>query len=297
MKNSGSKVDGQRNGVPSGSGKSAERAKMPSLRMVAACLLMIALVMALGMTGGQVRQLADRVTAIESERDEFHRRLVSLREDNMGLLARLRDYQGVLEVAQESNVSLSKRVANRELAVNDLQDTLDSVLVEKYATEKAMRAEIAALENKKLELDAQVAALGEAVAAQGEEIAILDESYRGTQRKLADTQNDHGRLLTENNRYLGMMSDLQDSLEAMQGSNRELVTNFDELREETEVIREEKIGLERELEAIKSGVISPGSIGIEPIGEADPFGIDSSTSEEGSDGSSGVIAEAGGKSA
>ncbi len=206
------------------------RGRMPSLKVVAGCLLMVALVMALGMTGGQVRQLADRMTTLENERDGFERRFLRLRQDNQRLLGRLRDYQEVLGVAQQSNISLSKRLVNRDMAVNDLQDTLDSILTEKYATEKALRGEIASLEEQRVELNAEVAALGAAVAAQGKEIASLEKSYHSAERDLADAASDNNRLLAENDRYLGMMSEMQDALEALRVENRELADDFDELR-------------------------------------------------------------------
>lgn len=252
-----------------------QKGKIPSLGVVVACLTMTALVVALGMTGGQVRQLGDRMSALEGERDEFHRRLVSLREDNMGLLARLRDYQGVLEVAQTSNISLSKRVANREAAVGHLQDTLDSVLVEKYTTENAMRQEIAVLEGQKNDMAAQVTALGSAVAAQGDEISSLDASYREAEGKLASVVLDSDRLLVENDRYLGMMSELQDSLEAMQTSNRELAMNFDTLRVRADVLRDEKVAIERELDTMRGEESYPPGVERErePVGGAAPFGF------------------------
>ena len=66
----------------------------------------------LGMTGGQVRQLGTRVTRYwrmsgVSSSDDWR---VS-RKTTCSLLSRIRDYQDVLEIAQQSNISLSKRLA------------------------------------------------------------------------------------------------------------------------------------------------------------------------------------------
>ena len=82
-----------------------------------------------------------------------------MRDDNQQLLSRMRDYQDVLEVAQASNISLSKRLEERDMAVSDLQTSLDAILKEKYATENQLREQIDGLENQKRDLNAQVVRL------------------------------------------------------------------------------------------------------------------------------------------
>ena len=60
------------------------RAGMWSLRVISASLLAIFLIIALGMTGGQVRQLGNRVTLLEEERSFFQRKLESFKEATVG---------------------------------------------------------------------------------------------------------------------------------------------------------------------------------------------------------------------
>jgi chromosome segregation ATPase len=263
----------------------ARRVGLPSLKIVAVCLLAVALVVALGMTGGQVRELAGRVSAIESERDAFERRVGKLRQDNGRLIGRLRDYQGVLEVAQSSNISLSKlaegqevTIGNRDLAINDLQDSLDVILKEKYANENQLRNEIARLENLKRDLSAQVAALGEAVAAQGNEIAQLDTAYRKAEVQVAQASERNSDLLTENDRYLNMLTEMQDDLDAVQQEGEMMAERFTALQSQSELLEAEKEAIQHELEAIKSSVAPFGNDGgfSDPFGSHDPFGQDTS---------------------
>lgn len=245
----------------------AEGGSLPSLKIVAGCLLLVALVLALGMTGGQVRQLSSRLDTVESERAGFERRLSSLREDNSGLLVRMRDYQEVLEVAQNANVTLSKRLEKRDMDVADLQTSLDAILKEKYATENQLREQIDGLENEKRDLNAQVAALGEAVTAQSKEIAQLDQTYRGAEKQAAAASSEKDRLLAENDRYLNMMSQMQDRFELMEENNRGLVERFNALQSQADIIQAEKLAIQRELESIQDNNNS------EPFGanEVDPF--------------------------
>jgi len=249
---------------------------MPSLKIVAGSLLMVALVLALGMTGGQVRQLAGRVTSLESEQVVFERRVLDLREDNRQLLSRMRDYQEVLEVAQEANVSLSKRLVNREAAVEDLQVSLSSIIEEKYDSEQRLRNEIDALENKKRDLGAQVAALSDAVGAQGREIATLNGSYRAAEGKLAEAGRNNNLLLAENNRYLGMMANLQDELDLLQSENSKLATDFSEVQTQAEALAEERIALRKELAAMAGSDAAETEtppVELSSFGDEDPFGL------------------------
>ncbi len=249
---------------------------MPSLKIVAGSVLIVALVLALGMTGGQVRQLAGRVTSLEDEQVVFERRVLDLREDNRQLLSRMRDYQEVLEVAQEANVSLSKRLVNREAAVEDLQLSLSSIIEEKYDSEQRLRDEIDALENKKRDLGAQVAALSEAVGVQGREIVTLNESYRAAESKLGEAGRNNNLLLAENNRYLGMMADLQDKLELLQSENSKLATDFSEVQTQADALAEERVDLRKELAAMAGGDAAETEtppVELSSSGDGDPFGL------------------------
>lgn len=222
-------------------------ARMSSLRIVSGSLLAVFLVIALGMTGRQVRQLGGRVTLLEEERSVFQRRLGDFKEDNLRLLSRLRDYQNVLEIVQQSNISLSKRLVNRDLAVEDLQDSLNSILEEKYATESRLRTEIANLEEIKRDLSAQGAALSEAVAAQGKEIEQLGQSCRAADVQLADAGRENERLAAENGRYLTMLFDLEDKFVSAEENNRGLVESFNRLQDRTVILEAEKLTLKEEL--------------------------------------------------
>jgi len=258
-------------------GKPTGGSPLPSLKLVAAGFTLVALVVALGMTGGQVRELADRVTAVEGEREAFERRVDKLRADNKELIGQLRDYQAQIEMVQSSNIALSKRVVNREMAVEDLQVSLDSILKEKYATENAMRDEIAKLEDLKRDLSAQVAALGEAVAAQSQEIAQLDVAYRDAQEQLDASGDRNEILLSENNRYLDLLNQMQDDLDAVQAEGEVMAERFALLQSESAAVEAEKLALERELELIKTvPVVDP--IGVDSFGDPfegrDPFGFE-----------------------
>ena len=221
--------------------------RMPSLRILSVSLLTVFLIIALGMTGSQVRQLGGRVTLLEEERGVFQRRLENFKEDNLRLLSRLRDYQNVLEIAQQANIALSKRVVNRDLAVADLQESIKSILEEKYATESRLRGEIAGLEEIKRDLSAQGAALGEAVAAQRQEIKALEQSYRTVSVQLAQAGKANDRLVLENDRYLSMLFDLEDKFVSVEEDNRGLADRFNRLQDRTVVLEAEKLALKAEL--------------------------------------------------
>lgn len=250
---------------------------LPSIKLIAAGFTLVALVVALGMTGGQVRELADRVTAVEGEREAFERRVDKLRADNKELVGQLRDYQVQIELVQGSNVALSKRLVNREMAVEDLQVSLDSILKEKYTTENALRAEIATLENLKRDLSAQVAALGEAVAAQSQEIAQLDVAYREAQEEIVASGDRNQVLVAENNRYLDLLNQMQDDLDAMQAEGEVMAERFATLRSESAAVEAERQAIERELDAIKNAPIEPiggEGFGADPFEGRDPFGLE-----------------------
>jgi chromosome segregation ATPase len=259
--------------VNEGKGCNGRGVRMPSLRILSGSLLAVFLIIALGMTGGQVRQLGGRVTLLEEERGVFQRRLENFKEDNLRLLSRLRDYQDVLEIAQQSNIALSKRLVNRELAVEDLQDSINSILEEKYDTESRLHGEIASLEEIKRDLGAQGAALSEAVAAQRKEIKALEQSWRTVSVQLAQAgkANDrlvagndrlvvgNDRLVVENDRYRTMLFELEDKFVSVEENNRGLVDRFNHLQDRAVVLEAEKSELKAELRCwIDSEVRQPG---------------------------------------
>ena len=221
--------------------------RMFSFRVISGSLLAILLVIALGMTGGQVRQLGNRVTLLEEERSFFQRRLEGFKEDNLRLLSRIRDYQDVLEIAQQSNISLSKRLLNRDLAVEDLQRSIQSILEQKYENELRLNGEIAKLEEIKRDLSARGAALSEAVAAQGKEIEQLEQSYRVASTNLARESQENDRLSIENEQYLAMLYDLEEKFVSAEVRNRGLVERFNRLQDRTVLLEAEKSGLKEEL--------------------------------------------------
>ena len=232
---------------------------MLSLRVIVASVLAVFLVIALGMTGGRVRKLGNRVTMLEEEGSFFQRRLESFREDNQRLLSRIRDYQDVLEVAKQSNVSLSKRLLNRDLAVEDLQRSIQSILEQKYENELRLNGQIARLEEIKRDLSARGAALSEAVAAQGKEIAQLEQSYQLTSDKLARELEKNDRLSIENEKYLGMVYDFEEKFVSAEERNRGLVERFNLLQDRTNILESEKSELKEELRGwIESEVSQSG---------------------------------------
>ena len=222
-------------------------AGMLSLRVISGSLLVVFLVITLGMTGGQVRQLGTRVALLEDERSFFQRRLESFKEDNLRLLSRIRDYQDVLEVAQNSNISLSKRLLNRDMAVEDLQLSIDSILEEKYENEARLNGEIAKLEGIKRDLNARGVALGEAVVAQGKEINQLEQSYRTVSMELAGASRENERLSIENDRYLKMLYELEDKFVSAEAQNLGLMDRFNRLQDRAVILEEEKSELKEEL--------------------------------------------------
>ena len=199
------------------------------------------------------------MTLLEEERGVFQRRLENFKEDNLRLLSRLRDYQDVLEIAQQSNIALSKRLVNRDLAVEDLQDSINSILEEKYATESRLHGEIASLEEIKRDLGAQGAALSEAVAAQRKEIKTLEQSWRTVSVQLAQAGKANDRLVVENDRYLTTLFDLEDKFVSVEENNRGLVDRFNRLQDRAVVLEAEKLELKAELRCwIDSEVRQPG---------------------------------------
>ena len=220
---------------------------MLSLRVISGSLLVVFLVIILGMTGGQVRQLGTRVALLEDERSFFQRRLESFKEDNLRLLSRIRDYQDVLEIAQQSNISLSKRLLNRDMAVEDLQLSIDSILEEKYENEARLNGEIAKLEDIKRDLNARGVALGEAVAAQGKEINQLEQSYRTVSMELAGASRENERLSIENDRYLKMLYELEDKFVSAEAQNLGLMDRFNRLQDRAVILEAEKSELKEEL--------------------------------------------------
>lgn len=218
-----------------------------SLRVISGSLLAVFLIIALGMTGGQVRQLGNRVTTLEEERSFFQRRLESFKEDNLRLLSRIRDYQDVLEVAQQSNISLSKRLLNRDLAVEDLQRSIQSILEQKYENELRLNGEIARLEEIKRDLSAQGAALSDAVVAQGKEIKQLEQSYRVTSNQLARESEKNDRLSIENEKYLGMVYGFEEKFVSAEKRNRGLIERFNRLQDRAVILEAEKSELKEEL--------------------------------------------------
>lgn len=235
------------------------KVKMLSMRGIFASLLAVSLIIALGMTGGQVRELGNRVTSLEEERIVFQRRLEDFKEDNLRLLSRIRDYQDVLEIAQKSNISLSKRLLNRDLAVEDLQRSIDVILEEKYANEQKLNEEIGRLQQMKRDLIARGAALGEAVAAQDREIEQLEQSYRMASMNLASATSDNERLSIENERYMEMLFELEEKFVSVEKENRGLVKSFDQLQDRTVRLEAQKMELKEELrEWIDSEVSRPG---------------------------------------
>ena len=258
MMSSGSNNQFHHQPVNESAGGNGRRVRMPSLRILSGSLLAVFLIIALGMTGGQVRQLGGRVTLLEEERGVFQRRLENFKEDNLRLLSRLRDYQNVLEIAQHSNIALSKRLVNRNLAVEDLQDSMHSILEEKYATESRLNGEIASLEEIKRDLSAQGAALSEAVAAQRKQIETLEQSYRAVSVQLAQAGEANDRLVVENDRYQTMLFDLEDQFVSVEENNRGMVERFNHLQDRTVVLEAEKLALKEELRCwIDSEVSQP----------------------------------------
>jgi predicted RNase H-like nuclease (RuvC/YqgF family) len=246
------------------------KVKMLSMRGIFASLLAVFLIIALGMTGGQVRELGNRVTSLEEERSIFQRRLEDFKEDNLRLLSRIRDYQDVLEIAQQSNISLSKRLLNRDLAVEDLQRSIDVILDEKYANEQKLNEEIGRLQQIKRDLIARGAALGEAVAAQDREIEQLEQSYRMTSMNLARATSDNERLSIENERYKEMLFELEEKFVSVEKENRGLVKSFDQLQDRTVRLEAQKMELKEELRGwIDSEVSRPGEGDEEVPGEID----------------------------
>ena len=231
---------------------------MLSLRVISGSLLVVFLVIILGMTGGQVRQLGTRVALLEDERSFFQRRLESFKEDNLRLLSRIRDYQDVLEIAQQSNISLSKRLLNRDMAVEDLQLSIDSILEEKYENEARLNGEIAKLEDIKRDLNARGVALGEAVAAQGKEINQLEQSYRTVSMELAGASRENERLSIENERYLKMLYELEDKFVSAEAQNLGLMDRFNRLQDRAVILEAEKSELKEEIRVwIDSELIDP----------------------------------------
>ena len=228
-------------------GANDRRVRRLPLRMILGSLLAVFLIITLGMTGGQVRKLGNRVTLLEEERSFFQRRLERFKEDNLRLLSKIRDYQDVLEIAQQSNISLSKRLANRDLAVEDLQRSIRSILEQKYENEARLNGEIAQLEEIKRDLSARGAALSEAVAAQGQEIEQLEQSYQTTSTKLAREFQKNDRLSIENEQYLTMLYELEEKFVSAEEQNSGLVERFNRLQDRTITLEAEKIELKEEL--------------------------------------------------
>jgi len=264
---------GPRNSTPQHDGMSKNnehRMSMFSVRVISFSLLAVFLVIALGLTGGQVRELGNRVTTLEEERSFFQRKLAEFRADNLRLLSRIRDYQDVLKIAQQSNISLSKRLLNRDLAVEDLQRSIDVILEEKYANEQKLNEEIGRLEQIKRDLIAKGVALGESVIAQNRKIKQLEDLYRSSSEQLAIASSENESLVIENERYMEMLFELEEKFVSVEQENQGLIKNFDDLQNRTVRLEAEKMELKEELRGWLNSELS------RPRGEAEnnPDGID-----------------------
>jgi len=243
---------------------------MFSVRVVSFSLLAVFLVIALGLTGGQVRELGKRVTTLEEERSFFQRKLAEFRADNLRLLSRIRDYQNVLKIAQQSNISLSKRLLNRDLAVEDLQRSIDVILEEKYANEQNLNEEIGRLEQINRDLIAKGVALGESVVAQNGKIKQLEDLYRSSSVQLAIASSENESLVIENERYVEMLFELEEKFVSVEQENQGLIKSFDNLQNRTVRLEAEKMELKEELRGwLDSELSRPGG-----DGEKNPDGID-----------------------
>lgn len=247
-----------------------QRLSMFSIRVIFFSLLAVFLVIALGLTGGQVRELGNRVTTLEEERSFFQRKLAEFRADNLRLLSRIRDYQDVLQIAQQSNISLSKRLLNRDLAVEDLQRSIDVILEEKYANEQKLNKEIGRLEQIKRDLIAKGVALGESVVAQNRKIKQLEDLYRSSSEQLAITSSENEKLVMENERYMEMLFELEEKFVSVEQANQGLIKSFDNLQDRAVRLEAEKMELKEELRGwLDSELSRPGG-----GAEKNPDGID-----------------------
>ena len=243
---------------------------MFSIRVISFSLLAVFLVIALGLTGGQVRELGNRVTMLEEERSFFQRKLAEFRADNLRLLSRIRDYQDVLQIAQQSNISLSKRLLNRDLAVEDLQRSIDVILEEKYASEQKLNKEIGRLEQIKRDLIAKGVALGESVVAQNRKIKQLEDLYRSSSEQLAITSSENEKSVIENERYMAMLFELEEKFVSVEQANQGLIKSFDNLQDRAIRLESEKMELKEELRGwLDSELSRPGG-----DAEKNPDGID-----------------------
>ena len=243
---------------------------MFSIRVISFSLLAVFLVIALGLTGGQVRELGNRVTMLEEERSFFQRKLAEFRADNLRLLSRIRDYQDVLQIAQQSNISLSKRLLNRDLAVEDLQRSIDVILEEKYANEQKLNKEIGRLEQMKRDLIAKGVALGESVVAQNRKIKQLEDLYRSSSEQLAITSSENEKLVIENERYMAMLFELEEKFVSVEQANQGLIKSFANLQDRAIRLESEKMELKEELRGwLDSELSRPGG-----DAEKNPDGID-----------------------
>jgi len=246
------------------------RMSMFSVRVISFSLLAVFLVIALGLTGGQVRELGNRVTTLEEERIFFQRKLADFRADNLRLLSRIRDYQNVLKIAQQSNISLSKRLLNRDIAVEDLQRSIDVILEEKYANEQNLNEEIDRLEQMKRDLIAKGVALGESVVAQNGKIKQLEDLYHSSSVQLAIAASENESLVIENERYVEMLFELEEKFVSVEQENQGLIKSFDDLQNRTVRLEAEKMELKEELRGWLDSELS------RPGGDAEkiPDGID-----------------------
>ena len=161
-----------------------------------------------------------------------------------------------------------------------LQDSLDSILKEKYTTENELRSEIAKLENLKRDLSAQVAALGEAVSAQSQEIAQLDDAYQEAKGKIAMGDDQNAVLVAENNRYLTLLNQMQDDLDAVQAEGELMAERFATLQSETEVVEAEKLAIQRELKEMRevsASLFGSDEVPSGPFEGSDPYGVEADT--------------------
>ncbi len=266
-------MTGPRNSTPQHDGMNQHnehKMNMFSVRVISFSGLAVFLVIALGFTGGKVRELGNRVTTLEEERGFFQSKIEEFRAYNLRLLSRIRDYQDVLSIAQQSNISLSKRLLNRDLAVEDLQRSIDVILEEKYAKEQKLNEEIVRLEQIKRNLVAKAAALGESIVAQNSKIKQLEDSYRSSSEQLAIAFSENDTLVVENKRYMEMLLELEEKFVSVDQENQGLIQSFDDLQNRTVRLEAEKLELKEELRGwLDSEFSCPGG-----DAEKNPDGID-----------------------
>ena len=205
------------------------------MRFFVFSLILSFLLILLGRTGSNVRNLSVQLDYLKSESAEFEKNLEVAIAENGKHISKLQDYQSVLYVAQSSNTALSKRLVKQENKVEKLQINLSSVLKESYSKKEKWNQEKYNLQDEQKKLKAEFQALSQALLSQSKELAKIGEEYSLLRGKYENSRRDSNELLKVNHLKEVAIVNLQMRIKKLQMDNRFLSARLDFTEKESTI--------------------------------------------------------------